>query len=262
MRAVDSDGITFIDHAEGSVSKTYLDQAGRLTGGTGHLLTADEAKQYPLGTEVPSEVRDQWLRDDLTVAETRLTTMIGDSIALLLLPHQYDALISFVYNVGANSSWTIWKVIKAKKFDQVPAQLLRFDMITDPKTGKKVVSKGLLARRTAEKTLWLSADVDTAVACAQACPLENPSSYTRDIALTPPETLALPAHFIASGVAKAGTVVGGVGSAAAQVQAQIAPHADVAPVFHTALTICVGVTVVCGVAGLAIHQMQAKAAAS
>jgi lysozyme len=260
MRSVDQDGVDFIEKAEGSREKTYLDQAGRLTGGTGHLLTDEEALTYPLGTLVPQEIRDNWLRSDLQVAEQRLVDRVGDSILLVLTGHQFDALVSFVFNVGAGTNWTIWKLLRARKFAEVPSQFLRFDLITDPHTGKHVVSKGLLARRTAEKTLWLSADVHTAVACAKACPLEQPSSYTRDVVITPPEPLSLPSNFLASGLTKTGSAVASIGTGAVAVQEQIAPHADLSPAFHKALVICAAIGMVCAIIGLAIHALQAKAA--
>lgn len=258
MRDIDQSGIQFTEGCEGSREKTYLDQGGRLTGGTGHLLTAAEAALYPLGTVVPQEVRDQWLHDDSQDAERKLAARVDEGTLLRLTQHQYDALVDFVFNVGAGASWTIWKLLNAQKFDQVPAQFLRFDIVTDAKTGKHIVSNGLKNRRLAEIKLWNDPDVVSACAIAASCPVEQPSSYTRDVALTPPQPMALPAHFVASGLAKGGTVVSSVGAGAAAVQEQIAPHADVHPIFHQALVICTGVGIVCGVLGLAIHGLQAK----
>ena len=58
---------TFLSHLnkrEGSKSVSYLDSLGKLTGGTGHLMTAEEQAKYPKGTEIPKAVRDQWLKED------------------------------------------------------------------------------------------------------------------------------------------------------------------------------------------------------
>ena len=256
-------GVQFIERAEGEKNVVYLDKGGRPTGGTGHLLTAAERAQYPMGNGgvIPQEQIDTWLRDDLQHATDELASVIAEATILALTDHQYAALISFVFNVGCNPSWTIWKVIKAGNLDQVPGQLARFDKVTEVVNGKAqaVVVKGLVNRRSAEKLLWLTPDLEAAVTCATACPLEQPSSYTRD-AITPPTPGLLPVHFVASAVAKSGTVVGGIGSAAATVQEQLAPHADISPIFHQALVICVGITIVCGVVGLAISHTQAKAA--
>ena len=51
--------------------------------------------------------------------------------------------MSFVFNLGAGAKWTIWKVLKARRFDEVPPQLMRF-----VNAGGRVV-KGLVNRRAA-----------------------------------------------------------------------------------------------------------------
>ena len=64
--------------------------------------------------------------------------------------NQFDALVSFVFNVGNNAfrDSTLVKVLNAGHFDQVPTQLRRW--IRD--NGKIV--KGLINRREKEIALW------------------------------------------------------------------------------------------------------------
>lgn len=57
----------FLDHLrlrEGDESAVYLDSEGLPTVGVGHLLSAEENAQYPVGTEIPQETRDAWLAED------------------------------------------------------------------------------------------------------------------------------------------------------------------------------------------------------
>ena len=49
---------------EGFRQDVYLDSEGKATAGTGHLLSASELAQYPLGSIVPQNVLDQWLKED------------------------------------------------------------------------------------------------------------------------------------------------------------------------------------------------------
>ncbi len=49
---------------EGFRKDVYLDTEGKATAGTGHLLSASELRQYPLGSIVPDAVLAQWLVED------------------------------------------------------------------------------------------------------------------------------------------------------------------------------------------------------
>lgn len=49
---------------EGISYTAYSDTLGKLTGGVGHLLTAKEAKQYPLGSTIPRAVVEAWYNKD------------------------------------------------------------------------------------------------------------------------------------------------------------------------------------------------------
>lgn len=57
----------WLDHLrlrEGDESAVYLDSRGLPTVGVGHLLSATENAQYPVGTEIPQATRDAWLEED------------------------------------------------------------------------------------------------------------------------------------------------------------------------------------------------------
>jgi GH24 family phage-related lysozyme (muramidase) len=56
--------------------------------------------------------------------------------------------------VSAFLNSTLLKRLNAKNYKEVPNQMMKWVYITDPKTKKKVVSKGLFNRRTADVALW------------------------------------------------------------------------------------------------------------
>ena len=60
-----------IDHLklrEGVREDVYEDSLGKLTVGVGHLMSADEAAQWPLGATVTNEQVEAWLEEDAQTA--------------------------------------------------------------------------------------------------------------------------------------------------------------------------------------------------
>lgn len=117
---------------------------GTLTAGTGHT-----GKDVTVGMIVTPDIDSAWLLQDLETAASRLFDRIG-SVVDDLTDNQFAALLDFVFNLGAAPSWTIWKRLKAKQFDQVPGELTKFVNWGSPP--KK--STGLVNRRNAEIALW------------------------------------------------------------------------------------------------------------
>ncbi len=142
---------------EGLELNEYLDSGGAPTIGVGHLMTRSERMSGKIIIKGKAMVyrkgltTDQcWdlLDQDLDSAEN---TVIS-AVKITLNQNQFDALVSFTFNVGdtAFRNSTLVKVLNAGNFDQVPAQLRRW--IRD--NGKIV--KGLINRREKEITLWNS----------------------------------------------------------------------------------------------------------
>lgn len=111
----------WIKKVEGSRAKAYLDSAKVWTIGVGH--TGPEV--MPGLTWTPTQV-NKALNDDLKVAAARLASVTKDTVIRKLTDHQYGALLSFVFNLGANPKWTLWKVVNSGQLDGVPTQLMRF----------------------------------------------------------------------------------------------------------------------------------------
>lgn len=120
---------------------------GRLTAGWGHT-----GADVVIGMMVTKDLATHWFGVDLrTKVEDPIYAKIGD-IVDELTENQYGALCCFVYNVGTGDpkkpEWTIWARLRAKQFDQVPGELIRFVNWNGEK------SMGLVTRRTDEITLW------------------------------------------------------------------------------------------------------------
>ncbi|MBK8319410.1 MAG: lysozyme [Betaproteobacteria bacterium] len=140
---------------EGLELNEYLDSGGAPTIGVGHLMTRSERMSGKIiinGKGVVYRkgltVQQCWdlLDQDLDSAEACVNSMVK----VPLNQNQFDALVSFVFNVGNNAfrDSTLLKVLNAGHFDQVPTQLRRW--IRD--NGKIV--KGLINRREKEISLW------------------------------------------------------------------------------------------------------------
>jgi lysozyme len=191
---------------------------GTLTAGTGHT-----GPDVVAGMKVTGKMDAAWLLSDLAIAANRIEARIGAAIVADLTDNQYASLLDFVFNMGANPAWTIWKRLKAKKFSLVPAELKRFVNWGDPPQ----ISSDLVDRRNADIALWN----DGEAAAPSSTPA--PSSVTR-ATLTPPtpsdpKPLAKKASLIAgaiSAAAGAAPVAKAVTDGASSITKQIAPFAE------------------------------------
>lgn len=135
-------GLALIKHFEGFRAQAYYDSVGVLTIGYG---TTSNVTRGEVITE--AQASNFLARDAAKFAQ-----VINNNVKVNLTQEQFDALVAFTYNVGpANfTSSTLLKVLNAGQFDQVPAQMLRWN-----KAGGKVLN-GLTTRRTAEGVLFSS----------------------------------------------------------------------------------------------------------
>ena len=150
-------GRKLLEEWEGVRLKAYKDSAGLLTIGVGHLLTKSElssgkininGESVKYGNGLTAEQADELLEQDVKTAETT----VNNNVKVELNQHQFDALVSFTFNVGGGAfkGSTLLKKLNNGQYDQVPAQLMRWD-----KAGGKVVP-GLKKRRESEVKLWNS----------------------------------------------------------------------------------------------------------
>lgn len=138
-------GINFLKDLEGYRDTAYLDTAGIPTIGYGTIRI--DGKPVELGMTCTEPQAVLWLTADLAQAQTAVNKLV----TVPLTQNQYDALVSFVYNVGVHAFAT--------------STLRRLLNTKDPHTSDEFdrwvysgghVTKGLVARRRSEKSLFES----------------------------------------------------------------------------------------------------------
>lgn len=136
-------GIDLIKKFEGTVLKVYKDAVGLPTIGIGHLI-----KKGEVFTTITQQQAEELLAKDLKQFEEGINT----SIKVALTQNQFDALVSFAFNLGmgnVNSS-TLLRKLNAGDIQGAANEFVRWN-----RAGGKVLN-GLTRRRLAEKELFLS----------------------------------------------------------------------------------------------------------
>ena len=151
---------------EGCKLKAYRCPAGICTIGYGHTSAAGN----PLvndGMTITQEQANTILAADLVKFEQAVEALLKQPVT----QEQFDVLVDFAYNagVGALRSSTLLKKVNAAQFDDVPAELMKWN-----KGGGKVLA-GLVRRRQAESAWWLSHEMVpmTAAAAAEVAEADN-----------------------------------------------------------------------------------------
>lgn len=136
-------GIDLIKHFEGLRLKAYKDSVGVPTIGYGHT---DGVK---MGQEITEAQAEQLLKDDLARFEVGVQEVVRP---LTLTQGQFDALVSFAFNLGLGSlrSSTLLKKLKAGDVSGASFELQRWVYAG----GQKL--PGLVKRREAERALFVS----------------------------------------------------------------------------------------------------------
>lgn len=142
---------------EGFEKEVYLDAAGLPTIGVGHLLTQDERSSGKIlinGEPIRYNdgLTERQVEDLLSQDLKRFEDGVNDACTVDLNQNQFDALVSFSFNVGVNAfkNSTLLKLLNQGKYDQVPDQLRRWVY----SGGRKI--RGLINRREKEIELWNS----------------------------------------------------------------------------------------------------------
>lgn len=170
----------FTKKAENCVLVGFIHGDSTATVGWGH--TGDGVK---VGMVITPAQADTFFDIDQARADRELKENCTPLALSKLDEHQKAALLDFVFNAGANPSWTIWKVVNGTQAGSVTDELDRFIWVHPNGLSKPAVtSAGLQNRRAAEKLLWNTADVGTAIKVATAGG-QSVSSATREM-VTPP----------------------------------------------------------------------------
>ena len=141
IKKIGKAGLDLIKSFEGLKLASYICPAGILTigyGSTGHHVTP--------GKVITEAQAEQLLKDDLDRFEAAVTRLV----TVPLTQNQYDALVSFAFNVGISAleRSTLLKRVNAKLFDQARAEFGKWN-----RGGGRVLA-GLTRRRAAEAALF------------------------------------------------------------------------------------------------------------
>lgn len=167
---VSAECVALCGHYEGLRLKAYPDPktgAAPWTIGYGH--TGPDVHPGLVWTQKQAE---DALRADLAAFEVQVSKAITITG---LNQHQFDALVSIVFNVGPGSKWkdgiirlrdgspsTLLKFVNAGNYAAAADQFLRW---VSPGSA---VEKGLRRRRTAERALFLGQCVESAIKAGDA----------------------------------------------------------------------------------------------
>ena len=146
---VSRDAVELIKAMEGLRLERYKDAAGYDTIGYGHRLKENE--DYKTITE---EQAEQLLRQDILQVSEQLTRVL-EREEVQVTQEMFDALVSFVYNVGigAFEKSTMLKKLKKGDYKGAAEEFDRWVFATVG--GKKKKLRGLAKRRQKEKELFL-----------------------------------------------------------------------------------------------------------
>lgn len=133
---------------EGLRLKAYRCPSGVLTIGYGHT------KKVKPGDVIDKETAHRFFVEDVEDVERLLD---AERYSSALSQGQYDALVSFIFNLGWGKfrSSTLRKKLLCNVDDlSIPNEFRRWVYGTDPKTGAKVKLPGLVKRREWEAQMY------------------------------------------------------------------------------------------------------------
>jgi lysozyme len=134
-------GLHLIENFEGERLTAYDDGTGVWTDGYGHT-----GYDVYKGVTITQARAEQLLQMDLATAEKAVEAHLKVTIN----PNQFAALVSLVYNVGAEGCPGIWPLINARLWEQAADRFLVYDDKGYPEQA------GLDRRRQAERSLFLT----------------------------------------------------------------------------------------------------------
>jgi lysozyme len=144
MRHVTGQGLDLIKRFEGFSPTIYICPAGLPTIGFGHVVREFERERFDAG--IGQDAGAALLQGDVGVSERAVLRLIQ----VPLDDGQFDALVSFTFNLGAGALQrsTLRRKINRKEYCTVPAELRRWVWAG----GRKL--RGLMRRREAECNIY------------------------------------------------------------------------------------------------------------
>lgn len=144
-KVISQNGIKLIKKYEGLRLNAYKDPAGILTIGYGHTKTVKP------GMTINDEMAGLLLKIDLMDAENAVRYLVD----IELSQNQFDALVSFVFNVGRRNfeRSTLLKRLNENKILEAGEEFMKWTKARQPGGLKEL--PGLVKRRAEEKALFL-----------------------------------------------------------------------------------------------------------
>lgn len=149
-KGVSANGINQLKFLEKERFVVYIDEAGHKTVGVGHkVLPSDNLN---VGDSITPLESGKYLRNDLSLAERA----IRNNVLVPLNQNQFDALASFIFNIGtgAFSKSTLLRKLNEYDYNGALAEFPRWKFVTI--NGIKEESPGLIKRRSYEQNLFNS----------------------------------------------------------------------------------------------------------
>jgi lysozyme len=142
---ISDEGLELIKHFEGCELEAYKCPAGVWTIGYGHTKDVQEGDKWS------QDKADFMLQREL---EEEYENYVNNFVHVDLNQHQFDALCSWVYNLGSTNlkKSTLLKVLNNGSYNEVPNQIKRWN-----KANGEVLA-GLTRRREAEALLFEGKD--------------------------------------------------------------------------------------------------------
>ena len=140
---ISDDGIALVKEFEGCRLRAYQDSVFIWTIGYGHTRGVKD------GDTCTQDEADAWLREDLRDAEK----CVERCVTAALTQHEFDALVSFAFNLGCRrlEGSTLLRKLNGGDYDGASKEFLRWS-----RAGGQVVA-GLVRRREAEARLFETA---------------------------------------------------------------------------------------------------------
>jgi len=224
--AISQNGIDLIRGFEGFVPQVYNAPEGNCTVGYGTLLHKGNCdgrdSEQPYAGGITEEKATQLLADEAAGSGK----IVNDKVKVNLNQNQFDALVSFVYNVGGRNlgSSTLLKLLNQGNYSAVPSELKKWTMATQ--NGKLEELPGLVRRRAAEVELFqkVQSEMSTTKSLS-AFPARHSYVWESESSVVYPRTVFSaaqnPAAAVIAGIEVADAAQIGLG-AISVVQAQVA----------------------------------------
>jgi lysozyme len=122
MRQIIQEGLRLIKRFEGFEPEIHLDAAGLPTIGYGHLIRKGEHKMFENG--ISEAAGEALLIKDVQTAERAVLRLIK----VPLTDNQFDALVSFTFNLGGGAlqRFTLRRKVNREEHTDVPREFLRW----------------------------------------------------------------------------------------------------------------------------------------